>query len=1023
MRCRLTRQFLGTSLTGLGLALGCGIAPAAAQPQHIVSADPLPPEVQLQKFHVPPGFEVQLVAAEPQIDKPINLAFDLQGRLLVTQSVEYPFPVPPDSGRVPRDAVVRLTDADGDGRAERAEKVVEGLNIPLGITQVPGGLLVFSIPSIYYCTDRDGDGRYETKQAVYSTFGQRDTHGLSNSYSPWVDGWVYGCHGFANESTVQGKDGQPITMQSGNTYRMRPDGSRIEYFTHGQVNPFGMCFDPRGDIYTADCHSRPLYMLLRGAWYPSFGRPHDGLGYGPEMAAHSHDSTGIAGIAYYAATHFPPEYHDTLFIGNPITHRINHDKIEQHGSTWKAIEQPDFLSCDDPWFRPVDVHLGPDGALYIADFYNRIIGHYEVALDHPGRDRERGRIWRVVYKGLDGKGSPPPRPRDLETLTLDELLNEQMNPNLVVRVQATNVIVSKFGPAAAKRITQKILCKTLPTGQAHGLWALERLGALTAEHIEYFGDRADPLVRLHLAKIAAERPRWDGSDVDLAALMRKRLKDSDPFVKRAAADALARPPAQENIEPLLALWKATPADDLNLIHTVRMALRDQLETPGAYPFVLEKWTGDGYWLRKLADVSRGAKTPESAKFTLQCLQLQIAGPGGEEASLQHAFRYLDASALPAAQDWADEIARRPAQDQPRLWIALHRAHQERGSSLPPRWKEFAEQAAQTLLSAGPRPQVLSGIELVKEWKLGSLHAAVAELAKTSTTPLEVRVPALEACTNVDGARSVPVLAALLTNASEVLNLRERAILGLAIQGSPEAQQVLLTALASAPERLAVPIATGLALRKEGGEKLLAAVAAGKAAPRLLQDRTVVDKLRQNPPADWEARVRQLTEGLPPVEQRILALLTARRDGFGKHQPQLERGQKIFTQICAKCHQLNGQGNKIGPQLDGIGLRGVERILEDLLDPSRNVDQAFRQTTVTTTKGQVYNGLVLREEGQVLLLADLEGKEVRIPLSDIDERQATRLSPMPGNLSEQIPEPEFYDLLTFLLGQQTRPASP
>ncbi len=143
--------------------------------------------------------------------------------------------------------------------------------------------------------------------------------------------------------------------------------------------------------------------LLRGAYYPSFGKPDDGLGYGPEMAFHDHGSTGIAGIIYYAADQFPKEYLDRVMVGNVVTSRINQDTIEWHGSTPKAIEQPDFLVSDDPWFRPVDLEIGPDGALYVADFYNRIIGHYEVPLTHPGRDRERGRIWRIYYRGEGGK--------------------------------------------------------------------------------------------------------------------------------------------------------------------------------------------------------------------------------------------------------------------------------------------------------------------------------------------------------------------------------------------------------------------------------------------------------------------------------------------------------------------------------------------------------------------------------------------------------------------------------------------
>src|SRR5205807_7100824 len=216
-----------------------------------------------------------------------------------------------------------------------------------------------------------------------------------------------------------------------NTYRFKPDGSHIEYWTHGQVNPFGLAFDPLGNLFSCDCHSRPVMQLLRGGWYTSFARPHDGLGFAPEMMKHDHGSTAIAGITYYAAEHFPPEYRDNVFIGNVVTNRINRDRLERHGSTYKAIEMPDFVKCDDPWFRPVDIRLGPDGALYVADFYNRIIGHYEVPLDHPGRDREKGRIWRIVYKGTDGTQKPRAF-RDLTKADCSLLIEELDNPNLAV---------------------------------------------------------------------------------------------------------------------------------------------------------------------------------------------------------------------------------------------------------------------------------------------------------------------------------------------------------------------------------------------------------------------------------------------------------------------------------------------------------------------------------------------------------------------------------------------------------------
>ena len=355
-----------------------------------------------------------------------------------TDTLEYPFPKPP--GTPGRDTVKILSDFRPDGRAGKIRTFADGLNIPIGLLPYPSGreAVVHNIPNVYLMRDTDGDGRADSREVLYGVIGHRDTHGMTNAFSWGFDGWIYACHGFANNSKVQGKDHRPIEMNSGNTYRMRPDGSHAEYVTHGQVNPFGLAFDPLGNLYSCDCHSRPVYQLLRGAWYPSFGKPDDGLGFGPEMVTHDHGSTGIAGISYYAADQFPEAYRGLVFIGNVVTNRINVDRIEWHGSTPKGIEQPDFVWSEDNWFRPVDIELGPDGALYIADFYNRIIGHYEVELTHPGRDRSSGRIWRIVYRGTDGKEPPPPSSNDRTKASTADLVADLGHSNLSVRISAAN---------------------------------------------------------------------------------------------------------------------------------------------------------------------------------------------------------------------------------------------------------------------------------------------------------------------------------------------------------------------------------------------------------------------------------------------------------------------------------------------------------------------------------------------------------------------------------------------------------
>src|SRR5215831_8537081 len=358
-------------------AVAINAAAASVFDDFVRVTEALTPQQQLTNFHLPPGFEMQLVASEPQIGKPMNMAFDAQGRLWITQSREYPYAAPLDKRG--RDKIIVLSDFDASGHARKVTTFAQGLNIPIGLYPYKNGVIAFSIPNIYYFQDTDGDGKADKKELILGRFGfDRDVHGLTSAFRRGYDGWIYADHGFNNNTTLTAKDGSTITMNSGNCYRYKLDGSHVEQHSWGQVNPFGLMFDPLGDLWSADCHSSPVYHLLRGAYYPSFGKPHDGLGFAPNICDHSHGSTAIAGMVYYAAEEFPAEYRANTFIGNVMTCRINRDSFVMHGSTRIAREAPDFLICDDPWFRPVDLHLGPDGAMYVADFYNRIIAHYEV---------------------------------------------------------------------------------------------------------------------------------------------------------------------------------------------------------------------------------------------------------------------------------------------------------------------------------------------------------------------------------------------------------------------------------------------------------------------------------------------------------------------------------------------------------------------------------------------------------------------------------------------------------------------
>jgi putative heme-binding domain-containing protein len=1016
MRSRCLARFWA----GLSLFTLTGVASAADPPALVAKSEARTPADERKAFHLPEGFQIQLVAAEPDIHKPLNIAFDDRGRLWVTETVEYPFAAPP--GKKPRDAVKILEDFGPDGRARKITTFADELNIPIGVLPLPARnpqeAFVYSIPSIYRLSDTSNSGRADRRDALYTRFEFRDTHGMTNNFALGFDGWIYACHGFSNTSTVKGADGKPIIMNSGNTYRMKPDGSHVESFTHGQVNPFGLAFDPLGNLYSCDCHSRPIYQLLRGAWYPSFGKPHDGLGFGPEVMTHDHGSTAIAGITYYAADHFPANFQDTIFIGNVVTNRINHDRLERHGSTVRAIQLPDFLSSDDPWFRPVDIKLGPDGAIYVADFYNRIIGHYEVPLTHPGRDRERGRVWRIIWTGKDGK-TPPQAPRsDWTTASVEDLVQDLGHPNLTVRIKAANQLVEhgkKCSEAVQALFKEPVKKEPSPRTwqQAHGLWVLERIGSLGEGTLTAACQSPAIPVRVHAQRVLAERPALTPG---LRKLAIRALKDADANVQRAAADALGRHPNPENIRSLLDLRHQVPADDTHLLHVVRMALRDQLRVP-AHWANLAKETGNEQDGKALADVALGVPTPEAAAYLVHQLQEKAIGQENLTSFVQHITRHGSPETTLALLPLVKKNLAGNFEAQANVFRAMEQGIQERGGQLEDATREWASDLTTRLLASAKTTELQAGIELAGRLRLVPHQTALANLAAKRGAPEDQRKAALDALANIDLQRNATVLGQVLNDAEAPITLREHAasVLARSTQAEPQAQ--LLQVLPAAPARLQTAIATGLAGNKPGAEKLLESVAAGKASARLLQERAVEVRLNQTQLPGLKARIEKLTRGLPPADQRIQDLLSRRRQGFLAAKADVTLGAMVFEKSCANCHQIGNKGARIGPQLDGIGIRGLDRLLEDTLDPNRNVDQAFRTTLLALKNGQALSGLLLKEEGEVLVMADQQGKEVRVPKDLVEERSTSQLSPMPANFAEQIQEADFYHLVAYLLSQR------
>lgn len=990
----------------------CLVAWPAAAGDFVSKSDPLNPDAERATLEVPAGFAIQLVAAEPDIGKPVSLAFDAAGRLWVAETRTYPINSLAD--KTPRDSVRILSDFAPDGRARGNAVFADGLVMPDAVVPHATGAIVFTAPNIVNLVDADGDGRADRRDTLFGPFDVRDMHNLPNNFRRGFDGWLYGGHGIINTSTITDKAGR-TTKLSGATFRFKPDGSQLEVFGQGQANPFGFCFDDLGNFYASDCHSLPIYEIVRGGRYPSFRRPHDGLGFAPSMMSHAHGSTGLAGLCLVDDDLWPEEWRGNMLIGNVVTNRVNRDRIETAGATKTAHELPDLVIGKDPWFRPVDVQLGPDGAIYIADFYNRIIAHVEVPLDHPGRDRERGRIWRVVP--VDAAGTPRLRPApDLVRASPQQLVAALSHPNITVRFVALNRLADIGGSDVIEAAKSEFARSAAgPRGRTATLWILERLAALDTKVLEQAVRDPEPAVRVHALRVLCERPSF--MPAERAAVI-TALGDADPHVQRTAADALGRHPGPDAIGPLLAVAESTAAVDQSLIYMLRKSLRDQLLDSAAFA-ALDSRPLSAAHFRIIADVCLAIPSPAAAGFLATALADGVVDPMDLTGSVEHAARWLTKDRLPAFIRQLTALQPTDPDRQAAILLEASRGLKARGVTPESMMATAATTIVQALCDApGDTAQRNSrcarAAELATICNATAAAPRLAMLASDAGADLIGRMAALRAVVALDGEAGVLAADTMLGDASLPVNQRGEIAVILAGAGRPAATTRAADALRTAPAAIRPRLAGALAGSREGATALLDRIELGRAPVELLLDPTVKQKLAATLPG--EPRLASLAATAKPPDARLKALIDERAKAYRATKGDAIRGQAVFTAKCNACHNADAQGDKLAPGLVGVGLRGVERLCEDIVAPNRNVDHTFRMSVIALDDGRVMSGLFRREEGAELVFADQTGKDFSLAKDAIETRKETSLSLMPEGFGESLSTQEFNDLLEFLISR-------
>ncbi len=970
----------------------------------------LSPEEARQRFHVPPGFEVRLFAAEPDVINPVAMTWDARGRLWVLELYEFPNGAP--KGAKPRDRIKILEDTDGDGRADKVTIFADGLNLATGLQLGNGGVYVGQAPDLLFLQDTDGDDKADTRTTLLTGFGLQDRHELLNSFTWGPDGLLYLTHGVFTQSDVRdpSSPGAPVVKMNAAVARFNPRSRRLEVYADGTSNPWGVDFDRAGNAFVSACVIDHLFHMAAGGVYVrQGGSPSNPYTYQllPSIVQHKHYMAAYGGVQVYQGNQYPPEYLGTIFMGNIHASAVHQDRLTARGSSFAATPIQDFITTDDGWFRPLGEQVGPDGALWIMDWYDKYPCYQNAQADPEGVDRERGRVWRVVYTGGSPGAPVPSHPpgMDLAKLPTPDLVRTLSHSNVWQRRMAQRVLNERRDSAAARPLAELARGGATLEARLAGLWTLHGSGLLDDPVLDALASDPEPSVRLWVARLSGER--GDSSPKVLARLGGLAL-DKDPAVRLGVATALRQFASGSLTVDTPAAAGAAQADLVPILGTLLSQAgtdRDPL-----LPFMI--WD---------AAEPLAASDPEP-------LLAWLSGHG--------------AAALPASGDFTGRLVRRLCDTQKPA--ALDQALSFIGG-LPPEAAPLANAALAGLIQGLKERVFLPGRPIAPflarldagadpetrryAQQLGALWGDAAEAAKTlagirdSGAPVEQRLQFIRAARNLRSAEARQTLVGLLApGAPEALILEALAALGETGGDSSIASAIVLRYrdFTPAARRAAIEV---LAARVPWARVFLSAVE-NKTIPALEVPVPVIRELSlSKDQAIRDRSLKAIGRYREPNADKV-KLIALKKAMILRGPVDIEAGRQVARRACFICHKLHGEGAEVGPDLTGVGRSSLDALLANVIDPNQVIGKGYENVEVETKDGRALNGRLVEDTDTHIKLLSAGPREEVVSKGDIATLKVSAISVMPEGL-EQMPDADFRNLVWFILNppQDGRPMTP
>jgi putative membrane-bound dehydrogenase-like protein len=978
------------------------------------------------------GLQVRSVAGEPMVRQPVAIEFDDRGRLWVIQYLQYPSPAglkrvkvdrysrtvydqvpePPPRGPKGADRITILEEAGRDGRTGeprlRAKDFVTGLNLATGIAFGHGGVFILQSPYLLFYPDKNGDDVPDGEpEVLLSGFGMEDAHSVANSLTWGPDGWLYGCQGSTVTAHIRG-----IEFQQG-VWRYHPVTRRFELFCEGGGNTWGLDFDRYGNLfYSTNVGGFCMLHGVQGGYYwKQFGKHgalHNPHAYGFfDHVPHTNFRGGhvtVGGIVYRGNS-FPSQFRDRYIAADLLGHNVYWHQLEPWGSTFRSSHGGDLLLSNDTWFAPSDVTMGPDGAVYVADWNDKRTAH-------PDPDAEWDKSTGRIYK-IEAKAARPPAPFNLCKLSSQRLVDLLAEPNDWYVRKARRILADRHDPDIAPRLRDMVFDVKNDQLALEALWALY----VSAGFDEAFARRAlvhpNPHVRAWTVRLVGD----DGGSSEISRLL-VELARTEPDVRvrcQLACTAKRLAPqfgldlvyqilirdldGRDPFIPLLSWWAVENHSIVAAKHVLRL-----FASPTAWnaPLIrdvilgrlMRRYSAEGSPLGDRACARLLASAPSRAQRgeMISALESGLRDRASPKSTSNHGTLFEKAA--------APEATPIPARAEKALIDAkLQRA-------LVELWATDKQNIAMVRLMTG-----LGN---------GDARARALAIAIDSRARPEDRVAVMQSLGPLGDPERISALLSLVkTNTPDAPDsVRLAALAALQADGRDEIGSALVDAIPTLDGRLRERTCEALLSRKSWALRLLQRIDAGT-LPSTTVSSEQLRSVALHRDKQLDALVHKhwgtIQAGTP--EEKLAEMRRLSND-LRAESGDSARGRQLFDKHCATCHRLFGEGQQVGPDLTYANRKDREYLLASIVDPSAVIRKEFLSYNLHVVDGRLLTGLINEQSPSSVTLVGAKGERVTISRNDIESMHESAVSLMPENLLKALSPQEVRDLFGYL--QSERP---